>query len=41
MERRVRGNVHARCGRGEKVEMTSKPYLFLSNFVFLTQDGLE
>lgn len=31
MERRVRGNVLARCGRGEKAVITSKPYLFLSN----------
>ncbi|SDG68585.1 ATP-binding protein [Desulfosporosinus hippei] len=30
MERRVRGNPHARCGAGEKVEMTSKLYLLLS-----------
>ena len=29
MERRVRGNSHARCGAGEKVEMASKPYLLL------------
>lgn len=31
MERRVRGNSHARCGGGEKAEIASKPYLFLSN----------
>ena len=29
MERRVRGNPHARCGAGEKVEITSKFYLLL------------
>lgn len=27
MERRVRGNYHARCGPGENLEMTSKDYL--------------
>ncbi len=27
MERRVRGNLHARCGVGEKLEITSKVYL--------------
>lgn len=27
MERRVRGNSHARCGVGEKLEITSKAYL--------------
>jgi len=27
MERRVRGNSHARCGVGEKLEITSKTYL--------------
>ena len=27
MERRVRGNSHARCGAGEKLEITSKAYL--------------
>lgn len=30
MERRVRGNSHARCGVGEKLEVTSKAYLSLS-----------
>lgn len=30
MERRVRGNPHARCEAGEKVEINSKPYLLLS-----------
>lgn len=30
MERRVRGNSHARCEAGEKLEMTSKAYLSLS-----------
>ena len=30
MERRVRGNLHARCGAGEKAEIISKPYLSLS-----------
>jgi len=30
MERRVRGNFHARCGAGEKLEMISKAYLSLS-----------
>ncbi len=29
MERRVRGNLHARCGVGEKLEITSKAYLSL------------
>lgn len=27
MERRVRGNSHARCGPGENPEITSKDYL--------------
>ena len=27
MERRVMGNYHARCGTGEKTEITSKSYL--------------
>jgi len=31
MASRVRGNVHARFRGGEKAEITSKPYLFLSN----------
>ena len=30
MASRVRGNVHARFRGGEKAEITSKPYLFLS-----------
>ena len=30
MERRVRGNFHARCGAGENLEITSKDYLSLS-----------
>ena len=30
MERRVRGNSHARCGAGENPAMTSKDYLSLS-----------
>ncbi len=30
MERRVRGNSHARCGRGEKTEIISKSYLSVS-----------
>jgi hypothetical protein len=30
MERRVRGNSHARCGAGEMTEITSKSYLSLS-----------
>lgn len=29
MERRVRRKLHARCGAGEKVEITSKPHLSL------------
>ncbi|GHO61221.1 hypothetical protein KSC_001130 [Ktedonobacter sp. SOSP1-52] len=29
MERRMRGNSHVRCEAGEKVEITSKPYLSL------------
>ena len=33
MERRVIGNYHARCGAGEKMEITSKSHLspFLTN----------
>ena len=31
MERRVRGNSHARCGVGENSEIISKSYLFLYN----------
>lgn len=30
MERRVRGNSHARCGAGENPAITSKDYLSLS-----------
>jgi len=30
MERRVRGNSHARCEGGENSAITSKNYLFLS-----------
>jgi len=30
MERRVRGNSHARCGAGENPTITSKDYLSLS-----------
>lgn len=30
MERRVKGNFHARCGAGEKLERISKAYLSLS-----------
>ena len=30
MERRVRGNSHARCEAGEKLEIISKAYLSLS-----------
>lgn len=30
MERRVRGNFHARCEAGEKMEIISKSYLSLS-----------
>ena len=29
MERRVRGNPHARCGVGENLEIASKDYLSL------------
>lgn len=29
MARRMNGNVHVRCRTGEKVEITSKPYLLL------------
>lgn len=29
MERRVRGNLHARCGAGEKPEIFAKVYLSL------------
>ena len=32
MERRVRGNPHARCGVGEKTEITSKSYLSLYTY---------
>ena len=35
MASRVRGNVHARFRGGEKAEMTSKPYLFLSQTMAL------
>ncbi len=31
MERRVRGNSHARCGPGEKMEIISKSYLLVSH----------
>ena len=30
MERRVNGNIHARCGAGENPEIISKDYLSLS-----------
>ncbi len=30
MERGVRGNLHALCGAGEKLEITSKAYLLLT-----------
>lgn len=30
MERRMKGNFHVRCERGEKAEIISKPYLFVS-----------
>ena len=30
MERRVKGNLHARCGPGEKPETVSKAYLSVS-----------
>ena len=33
MERRVRWKLHARCGAGEKMAITSKPYLLLSSQV--------
>ena len=33
MERRVRGNSHARCGPGEKMEIISKSYLLVSHAV--------
>ena len=32
MERRVRGNLHARCEAGENSEITSKNYLSLSSY---------
>jgi len=35
MASRVRGNVHARFRGGEKAEITSKPYLFLSQTMAL------
>ena len=33
MERRMRGNSHVRCEWGEKLEMTSKAYLSILNFL--------
>ena len=33
MERRVRGNSHARCGAGENLEIISKSYLSLSTVI--------
>ena len=35
MERRVRGNSHARCGAGEKPEMISKAYLSLFRRIWI------
>ena len=42
MERRVMGNYHARCGTGEKTEITSKSYLssFSDDNELLTQEFL-
>ena len=33
MERRVKGNFHARCGTGENLAITSKDYLSLSTVI--------
>ena len=33
MERRVKGNFHARCGAGENLKITSKSYLSLSTVI--------
>ncbi len=33
MERRMRGNPHVRCEWGEKLEMSSKAYLSISNML--------
>lgn len=41
MERRVRGNPHARCGVGEKVEIISKFYLSLSVVPTVIAQGYE
>lgn len=35
----MRGNVHARFGGGEKVAITSKPYLFLYRGAIIGQPG--
>ena len=39
MERRVRGNSHARCGVGENPKITSKDYLSLLPGAFSSYDG--
>lgn len=36
MERRVRGNSHARCGVGENPEIASKDYLSLLTEAYLS-----
>ena len=39
MERRVRGNSHARCGVGENPEIASKDYLSLFPGAFSSAEG--
>lgn len=41
MERRVRGNPHARCGAGEKPEMASKAYLSLFRSIYVSLDEVH
>ena len=41
MERRVRGNSHARCGVGEKLAITSNTYLSLSVVPTVCAQGFE
>ena len=41
MERRVRGNLLARCGAGEKIEIISKSYLWLSQRLYDSLDAVK
>ena len=41
MERRVRGNSHARCGVGENPEIASKDYLSLFPGAFSSNEGKD